>query len=86
MAPIMTRCFPQTQVVCRGGGVCVCMYGYVFRRALRYSAKSWRGGRGHAHEVCGYIFGTTPPRVKAHPEVKLLYKCPLATKLDRKKS
>ena len=36
-----------------GGGGCTfaCMYGYAFRRALRYEAKSWYGGRGLAHKV-----------------------------------
>ena len=49
----------------------VCMSGYAFRRALRYRAETWHGGRGQAHEVCGHIFKATPPVVKGHPEVKL---------------
>ena len=47
------------------------MYGYAFRRALRYQAESWRGGRGRACKVCGHIFETTPPGVKGHPGVNL---------------
>ena len=42
----------------------VSMYGYTFRRALRYRAESWRGGRGRAHEVCGHIFEATLPGIK----------------------
>ena len=49
----------------------VCMYGYVFRRALRYRAETWHGGRGQAHEVCGHIFEATPPGVKGHPGINL---------------
>ena len=47
------------------------MYGYVFRRALRYRAENWHGGRGRAHEVCGHIFKATPPGVKRHTGVNL---------------
>ena len=49
----------------------VCMYGYAFRRALRYQAESWHGGRGRAHEVCGHIFEVTAPGVKGHTGVNL---------------
>ena len=47
------------------------MYSCAFRRALRYRAESWRGGRGQACEVCGHIFKATPPGVKGHPGVNL---------------
>ena len=49
----------------------VCLSGYAFRRALRYRAASWRGGRGQAHEIGGHIFEETPPGVKCHPGVNL---------------
>ena len=49
----------------------VCMYGYAFRRALRYPPESWHRGRGRAHEVCGHIFNATPPGIKCHPGVNL---------------
>ena len=47
------------------------MYGYAFRRALRYPAESWHRGRGRAHEVRGHIFNATPPWVKGYPGVNL---------------
>ena len=48
------------------------MYGYAFRRALRYRAESWHVGRGQTHEVREHIFEATQLRVKGHTEVKLL--------------
>ena len=30
-------------------GVCMSMYGYVFRHALRSRAETWHGDRGRAH-------------------------------------
>ena len=51
------------------------MYGFVFgvfRRALRYQAETWYGGRGQTHEVLEHIFEATLPKVKGHSEVKLL--------------
>ena len=55
----------------------VCMHGYAIRHALRYRAETWHGGRGQAHEVFEHIF-------ERHPQVKLLKKCPTATKSGRK--
>ena len=49
------------------------MYDYPFRCALRYRAKSWHGGRGRAHEVCGHIFEATPPGITGHPRVNHIY-------------
>ena len=49
----------------------VCMYGYVFRRGLRYRAETWHGGREWAAEVLGHIYEGTPSKVKGHPEIKL---------------
>ena len=49
----------------------VSMYGYAFRRALRYRAETWHAGRGRAHEVCRHIFKATPPEVKGHQGVNL---------------
>ena len=49
--------------VCRYVSMCVGVYvhGYApFRRALRYRAENWHGGRGRANEVCGHIFDATP--------------------------
>ena len=34
------------------------------------------GGRGQAPEAQEHIFEVTPPKVKGHLEVKLLWKCP----------
>ena len=31
-------------------------------------------------QVCGHIFNASPPKIKGHSEVRLLYKCPMATK------
>ena len=39
----------------RAGYATLHMSGYAVRHALRYPAESWHGGRGLAHEVCGYI-------------------------------
>ena len=64
--------------------VCVCVSGYAFRHALRYRAESWHGGRGQAPEVWEHIFEATPSKVKGHPEVKLPYKCAMATKFGGK--
>ena len=38
------------------------VYGYAFRRALRYGAENWRGGRRYAHEVQEHIFGAPDQR------------------------
>ena len=62
----------------------VCMYGYVFCRALRYQAESWHGGKGRAHKVCGHIFEATPPGVIWHPGVNLPLKCPITLKFGEK--
>ena len=41
-------------------------------------------GMGVGEGPTEHIFETTQPKVKGHPEVKLLYKCPTVTKFGRK--
>ena len=69
---------------CKYVCIYVGVYGHAFRRAVRYGAETWHGVRGWGPEVCGHIFEATPPKVKGHPEVKVLLKCPMATKFGRK--
>ena len=64
--------------------LCVCLSGYAFRRATRYGAETWYGGRRWASKAQEHIFEVTQPKVKGHPEVKLLKKWPVATRFCRK--
>ena len=43
-------------------------------------------GREWAPEVCGQFFKVTQAEVKGYPQVKLLQKCPMATKFGGKNS
>ena len=70
-------------------GVCLCMYGYVFRRALRYRAETWHGGPCHGlmdrSMSFESIFSKRPhQRSKVIQRPSCFKKCPLATKFGRK--
>ena len=58
----------------------VSMYGYAFRRALRYGAETWHEDRGRAHDVLEHIFEATPPKVKGQGALK----CSMDIKFGRK--
>ena len=57
---------------CVGVGVGVGVYGYAFRSALRNQAETWHGGMGTGPRGLRAYFRSDPPKVKGHPEVKLL--------------
>ena len=66
-----------------------CPPGYAFRRVevpgwgTELCMKPGMGGTWPP-EAQEHIFRATPPKVKGHLEVKLLWKCPIATKFGRK--
>ena len=81
------RLYQNTPLLLKKGVcLCVCLSGYVFRHASMYGAETWHGGRGQAIEAQEHIFEVTPLKLKGHPEVKLLWKCPKVTKFGRKSS
>ena len=61
-----------------------CVSSYVFHHALSYWAETWHEGRENmAPENLWAYFETPLPKIKGHLEVKLPYKCPMATKFGR---
>ena len=51
----------------------VCMYGYVFRRALRYRAETWHGGRERGLWAC---FRSDPNKYQRSSRVQAALEIP----------
>ena len=63
-----------------GGGLCVRL---CVRHASKYGKLFGMVEGDGAPKAQEYVFQVSPPKVTGHPEVKLLWKCPSATKFDR---